>query len=568
MNIFKRISLTKKKKKNNPLQKIDSFKKNVKDKRGKLQQQPSFESSSEDDLSVLNACYDEESTLDGRSEFFSIAPYKDDDDSTCCFVSIRNSRSPNNDDKENSENKSNARGSSNYFVPNRNLLDDSTTESSLVYDINNLLNLEENVGESATLPSTNNSMDYSQSVVEESALDTPVRCGSSRKCVQMHEIQKIRKTALCVELFPSCGGEDATSFDHDDDDDDEEWAGGRKKRGRRETRDARFSLGATAATPSVPVDVDEFISNSELGALAPKEEDERRNRIYEGETGRDSVSTLHPQAPPPVTVSRILAALSADDEDDAYYESDERRVSEVLYPKRPNKTRAPPPPPPTSGANPPDRRRRRADGRDRDYSDSRAMISRKDDGTARVVTPESSPSGPVERRSKGSGRVDDDDDGADDGATRHHPRGRSRTPRLVAPSRRAGANAGVVVADRRTRSDNEQRTERDDGGRRPRRAPKGSRTKTDRRGSSPFVDGNSPVVVVEKERSRSNSDKRDLLNKRKCVICVKRNRTHLAVPCMHFSFCKTCASDLSRNLKHVSCPICGERGVTFAELKY
>jgi hypothetical protein len=38
-----------------------------------------------------------------------------------------------------------------------------------------------------------------------------------------------------------------------------------------------------------------------------------------------------------------------------------------------------------------------------------------------------------------------------------------------------------------------------------------------------------------------------------CSICSKGERTHIATPCMHFSFCETCAN----KLKGRPCPVCG-----------
>lgn len=48
-----------------------------------------------------------------------------------------------------------------------------------------------------------------------------------------------------------------------------------------------------------------------------------------------------------------------------------------------------------------------------------------------------------------------------------------------------------------------------------------------------------------------------------CVLCGQNPRTHIASPCMHFSFCSTCAQQLV-NKTTVSCPVCCEPNVTFA----
>lgn len=47
-----------------------------------------------------------------------------------------------------------------------------------------------------------------------------------------------------------------------------------------------------------------------------------------------------------------------------------------------------------------------------------------------------------------------------------------------------------------------------------------------------------------------------------CVVCGSGERTHLALPCMHYSFCADCADSLQlRNIK--TCPVCDRGGTTY-----
>ncbi|KAL7578282.1 hypothetical protein ACA910_012695 [Epithemia clementina (nom. ined.)] len=48
-----------------------------------------------------------------------------------------------------------------------------------------------------------------------------------------------------------------------------------------------------------------------------------------------------------------------------------------------------------------------------------------------------------------------------------------------------------------------------------------------------------------------------------CVICHRGKRTHIATPCMHFSFCATCAIRLSDQGPR-DCPVCNQPQVSFA----
>jgi Zinc finger, C3HC4 type (RING finger) len=48
-----------------------------------------------------------------------------------------------------------------------------------------------------------------------------------------------------------------------------------------------------------------------------------------------------------------------------------------------------------------------------------------------------------------------------------------------------------------------------------------------------------------------------------CAICYKGERTHIAAPCMHFSFCNTCVAQLVKQEASPSCPVCFEPNVSF-----
>ena len=50
-----------------------------------------------------------------------------------------------------------------------------------------------------------------------------------------------------------------------------------------------------------------------------------------------------------------------------------------------------------------------------------------------------------------------------------------------------------------------------------------------------------------------------------CVVCGKRERTHIATPCMHFSFCETCCDRMRKQKGGVKmCPVCRMPNVKFA----
>jgi len=98
--------------------------------------------------------------------------------------------------------------------------------------------------------------------------------------------------------------------------------------------------------------------------------------------------------------------------------------------------------------------------------------------------------------------------------------------------------------------------------------------------SSISFDENNADILVGKMRSISViSEENDVIVKGKCVICMERVRTHVALPCMHFSFCESCSNDIltQQNLpsdgesgasSSCCCPVCDTKGITFSELKY
>jgi len=52
-----------------------------------------------------------------------------------------------------------------------------------------------------------------------------------------------------------------------------------------------------------------------------------------------------------------------------------------------------------------------------------------------------------------------------------------------------------------------------------------------------------------------------------CVVCDKGRRTHLAIPCMHLSFCGDCVKDMQERGCKV-CPVCKEPNVTFSKVYF
>merc|ERR1711966_156794 len=48
-----------------------------------------------------------------------------------------------------------------------------------------------------------------------------------------------------------------------------------------------------------------------------------------------------------------------------------------------------------------------------------------------------------------------------------------------------------------------------------------------------------------------------------CVICKVAERTHISMPCMHYSFCSACSEELSK-IQLPICPICQTKDIIFS----
>jgi rubrerythrin len=57
-----------------------------------------------------------------------------------------------------------------------------------------------------------------------------------------------------------------------------------------------------------------------------------------------------------------------------------------------------------------------------------------------------------------------------------------------------------------------------------------------------------------------------VINLSPCILCNARERSHVAVPCMHFYFCESCAGDMTSNPSPVVCPICQTKNISFARV--
>jgi len=50
-----------------------------------------------------------------------------------------------------------------------------------------------------------------------------------------------------------------------------------------------------------------------------------------------------------------------------------------------------------------------------------------------------------------------------------------------------------------------------------------------------------------------------------CVVCKVADRTHISIPCMHYSFCSDCAEEL-HGLKTPRCPVCDTEGIKLSRV--
>jgi len=53
-----------------------------------------------------------------------------------------------------------------------------------------------------------------------------------------------------------------------------------------------------------------------------------------------------------------------------------------------------------------------------------------------------------------------------------------------------------------------------------------------------------------------------------CIRCKERERTHIASPCNHFSYCECCAEEISKEGEEAICLVCNAKNVTFSQVFY
>ena len=76
---------------------------------------------------------------------------------------------------------------------------------------------------------------------------------------------------------------------------------------------------------------------------------------------------------------------------------------------------------------------------------------------------------------------------------------------------------------------------------------------------------NEPMLKREKRPSSGTTPKLSTSVKdMPCIVCGSQERTHIAVPCMHFSFCKSCARNLSAH--GWDCPVCDTPRTTYNQV--
>ena len=64
-------------------------------------------------------------------------------------------------------------------------------------------------------------------------------------------------------------------------------------------------------------------------------------------------------------------------------------------------------------------------------------------------------------------------------------------------------------------------------------------------------------------RKRSSSSGKILAP---CIICNSEERTHLAMPCMHFYFCEACVDSMHQASDCPTCPVCSTENVAFTRV--
>jgi Zinc finger, C3HC4 type (RING finger) len=71
-----------------------------------------------------------------------------------------------------------------------------------------------------------------------------------------------------------------------------------------------------------------------------------------------------------------------------------------------------------------------------------------------------------------------------------------------------------------------------------------------------------PARNTSLTHSTMSSSKDAVVKLPRCVVCNGRDRTHIAIPCMHFAYCRDCAMGLAKKGK--GCVLCSIEHVTFA----
>lgn len=71
-----------------------------------------------------------------------------------------------------------------------------------------------------------------------------------------------------------------------------------------------------------------------------------------------------------------------------------------------------------------------------------------------------------------------------------------------------------------------------------------------------------PAKNTSLTQSTMSSSKDAVVKLPRCVVCNGRDRTHIAIPCMHFAYCRDCAMGLAKKGK--GCVLCSIEHVTFA----
>ena len=110
--------------------------------------------------------------------------------------------------------------------------------------------------------------------------------------------------------------------------------------------------------------------------------------------------------------------------------------------------------------------------------------------------------------------------------------------------------------DRNASLDQESASDRQ-GQRQGRSAP------TKLRGDDSVVDKSICVSSKHSVASSIKSGSGQILSP--CIICSAAERSHIALPCMHFYFCEKCAEQLHQ-LKNPTCPVCAATNVAFTRV--